>query len=302
MKKFLVSDNYDKSLFQGDMAQAAENVMEVVASLANVHFAILSGLQWNSSTNQYGAGIVIMDGVLRTVPAGATTTSYLAPLDQQTDSRATKSGELQDTYTEFTTTISSTDTGFPQLTTINVNMYRGWITNEMIQQNSVSSAKIQSGAITSDKIGNSAVSTQNIAPGAVTAAKLSSEMIENAYIEGWGTVNVNYTNSTATVTTYPFSFFSSATVNHWTDGDYLWITVKLNINSAYYGKFESASFIASLMPIIGMTPEQHAGQFYLGVNEEENNLTINFPIIDSSSSNQWPSSVSFNIRFAFKRS
>ena len=201
MKKFLVSDNYDKSLFQGDMAQAAENVMEVVASLGNVHFAILSGLQWNSSTNQYGAGIVIMDGVLRTVPAGATTTSYLAPLDQQTDSRATKSGELQDTYTEFTTTISSTDTGFPQLTTINVNMYRGWIINEMIQQNSISSAKIQSGAITSDKIGNSAVSTQNIAPGAVTAAKLSSEMIENAYIEGWGTVNVNYTNSTATVTT-----------------------------------------------------------------------------------------------------
>lgn len=42
--------------------------MTAVAGLADVHFAILSGLTY--SGNAYGAGLVVMDGVIRSVPAG----------------------------------------------------------------------------------------------------------------------------------------------------------------------------------------------------------------------------------------
>lgn len=123
IKKYNVQETNKTPFLQSDAAQCTDNVMTAVAGLADVHFAILSGLTY--SGNAYGAGLVVMDGVIRSVPAGATRSSYLAPLDNQTDVRPTKSGSTAPVYTEYTTQISASDTGYPQLTEANVAKYSG---------------------------------------------------------------------------------------------------------------------------------------------------------------------------------
>lgn len=131
MKKFLVNNTVQKGLLQSDMAQTADNVLEAVSSFlsTNSTFLILSGLEWQD--NAYTAGVVVMDGIVRSVPAGATTTSYLAPYDEPTDSRLTQNGTHEATYINYTTTISSEPTGYPQLTWDNVKTFRGWINPRM---------------------------------------------------------------------------------------------------------------------------------------------------------------------------
>ena len=136
MKKFLVNNTVQKGLLQSDMVKMTDNVLEGISALTyNVHFAILSGLEWQD--NAYTAGVVIMDGVIRTVPAGATTTSYLAPYDEPTDSRLTQNGTPEATYINYTTTISSSDTGYPPLTWENVKAYGGWIGQQLFSGGSV---------------------------------------------------------------------------------------------------------------------------------------------------------------------
>lgn len=152
IKKYNVQETNKTPFLQSDAAQCTDNVMTAVAGLADVHFAILSGLTY--SGNAYGAGLVVMDGVIRSVPAGATRSSYLAPLDNQTDVRPTKSGSTAPVYTEYTTQISASDTGYPQLTEANVAKYSGWIAPGQIQPEAITTPAIAPNAVSNAKLAN----------------------------------------------------------------------------------------------------------------------------------------------------
>lgn len=143
-------DTFNTPFIQSDAQQAGTNVLTAVGALANVQFAIVSGLEYSGSS--YSAGMVIMDGVLRSVPAGATLTSYLQPIDNQVDVRPTKDGSTAPVYTEYTTQIVTSDTGYPQLTAANVAKYSGWITPEQIQPGSVTTEAIADNAVTNDNL------------------------------------------------------------------------------------------------------------------------------------------------------
>lgn len=143
-------DTFNTPFIQRDAQQAGTNVLTAVGALANVKFAIVSGLEYSGSS--YSAGMVIMDGVLRSVPAGATLTSYLQPIDNQVDVRPTKDGSTAPVYTEYTTQIVTSDTGYPQLTAANVAKYSGWITPEQIQPGSVTTEAIADNAVTNDNL------------------------------------------------------------------------------------------------------------------------------------------------------
>lgn len=181
IKKYNVQETNKTSFLQADAAQSASNLMEAVAGLADVHFAILSGLTY--SGNAYGAGLVVMDGVIRSVPAGATRSSYLAPLDNQTDVRPTKSGSTAPVYTEYTTQISASDTGYPQLTEANVAKYSGWITPGQIQPEAITTSAIAPNAVSNAKLANMPAQTvkgnASVQPGPVsdlTGQQLASMM------------------------------------------------------------------------------------------------------------------------------
>ena len=152
IKKYNVQETNKTPFLQSDAAQCTDNVMTAVSGLADVHFAILSGLTYSGNT--YGAGLVVMDGVIRSVPAGATRSSYLAPLDNQTDVRPTKSGSTAPVYTEYTTQISASDTGYPQLTEANVAKYSGWITPGQIQPEAITTPAIAPNAVSNAKLAN----------------------------------------------------------------------------------------------------------------------------------------------------
>lgn len=143
-------DTFNTPFIQSDAQQAGTNVLTAVGALANVQFAIVSGLEYSGSS--YSAGMVIMDGVLRSVPAGATLTSYLQPIDNQVDVRPTKDGSTAPVYTEYTTQIVTSDTGYPQLTAANVAKYSGWITPEQIQPGAVTTESIAANAVTNDNL------------------------------------------------------------------------------------------------------------------------------------------------------
>lgn len=145
MKRYKINDNHKTSFFQNDVAQNADNSMEVVEALSgNINFAIVSGMEWQQEASQYSSGTVIMEGILRSVPAGATRSSYLSPVDQDVDNRMTEDGVPQPAYTEFTTQISSTDTGFPILSEENVAKYRGYVGADQIIPESVDDTKLSS--------------------------------------------------------------------------------------------------------------------------------------------------------------
>lgn len=143
-------DTFNTPFIQRDAQQTGTNVLTAVGALANVQFAIVSGLEYSGSS--YSAGMVIMDGVLRSVPAGATLTSYLQPIDNQVDVRPTKDGSTAPVYTEYTTQIVTSDTGYPQLTAANVAKYSGWITPEQIQPGAITTESIAANAVTNDNL------------------------------------------------------------------------------------------------------------------------------------------------------
>lgn len=119
MKRFNENISSPLDAFQEDFSNTFDNIQEAMKAIFGMDFVVISGLEYSTETEALTEGYVMMNGVLRHVPADISVGVYITEEDVQTDLRGANY-----VYTEYSVTPSATPTDYPQLTLANIAKYR----------------------------------------------------------------------------------------------------------------------------------------------------------------------------------
>lgn len=119
MKRFNTDTGNLIPAFQQDWGATFDNIQEMAFAIFGSAFSVIRGLTYNTETEALTDGYVMMNGVLRYVPAGIPVGSYIVEDNVLSDAR----GGVY-AYTLYNTKVSASATMYPQLTLVNIEKYR----------------------------------------------------------------------------------------------------------------------------------------------------------------------------------